>query len=225
MNKLEHFQLDYSGIKWKRAYDSSVGRLACFHDAAATNLEMFQHTLIVFQPDERLSLAINFSKKIERSRDCLIDNDARLFAFPHSQGPQRQSRLALPTKEGYQLYCDGNVFQLFENQRSNSWIYLARPGSNDEKFRDIQNKGDRRRKQQSLVDRGLQTDVCASIALNKFRKQLQMHIGRVHRSPVTAAVSLPEVCKQVATMTNCEEGNICHHQSSRFLDGQPRSLA
>ncbi|KAJ3545825.1 hypothetical protein NM208_g2317 [Fusarium decemcellulare] len=73
-SELQQFHLHYPGIKWKRTYDSSVDRLATFHHAVATNLEMFQRTLIVFQPDERLSLAIYIPKKIERSRDCLIDN-------------------------------------------------------------------------------------------------------------------------------------------------------
>lgn len=188
-SELQHFHFDYPGIKWKRTYDSSVDRLATFHDAVVTNLEMFQRTLIVFQPDERLSVAIYIPKKIERSRDCLIDNIGRLFAFPHSQGTQGQNRLALPTKMRYQLYCDGNVFQLFENKRSNSWVYIARPGNNDEEYRNIQNQGDKRRKRQDVVDQGKQAEVCASIALDKFSRRLQTHIGRVNRAPVTAAVS------------------------------------
>jgi regulator of nonsense transcripts 1 len=186
--ELQQFHLDYPGIKWKRLYDSSVDRLGTFHDAVATNLAIFQRTLIVFQPDERLSVAIYIPQKVEQAQDCLIDNTGRLFAFPHSQGPQRQHRLALPTKMSYQLYCDGNIFQLFENQRSNSWVYLARPGKNDEEYRTIQNQGDRRRKRQEVINRGKEAEVCASIALDKFSRQLQTHIGRVNRSPVTAAV-------------------------------------
>lgn len=188
-NELQPFHLDYPGIKWKRLYDSSVDRLATFHDAVATNLAMFHRTLIVFQPDERLSVAIYIPRKIESSQDCLIDNAGRLFAFPHSQGPQRQHRLVLPTKMKYQLYCDGNVFQLFENHRSNSWVYLVRPGSNDEDYRSTENKGNRRRERQEVIDLGKQAEVCASIALDKFSRQLKTHIGRVNRSPVTAAVS------------------------------------
>jgi hypothetical protein len=188
-SELQQFHLDYPGIKWKRTYDSSIDRLATFHDALATNLELFQRTLIVFQPDERLSLAIYIPNKIERSQDCVIDNTGRLFAFPHSQGPQRQARLSLPTKMQYQLYCDGNVFQLFEKQRRFSWIFIARPGNNDEEYHNVPNRGDRRRKKQDVVDRGKQAEVIASIALDKFSRRLQTHIGRVNRSPITAAVS------------------------------------
>ena len=171
-------------------YDSSLDRLATFHEAVATNLELFQRTLIVFQPNERLSLAIYIPKKIERSQDCIIDNTGRLFAFPHSQGPHRQARLSLPTKTQYRLYCDSKDFQLFEKQRDRSWVFITRPGINDQDYRNVQNKGDRRRKRQEVVDRGEQAEVVASIALNKFSRRLQTHIGRVNRSPIRAAVSI-----------------------------------
>ncbi|KAG4270545.1 hypothetical protein FPRO04_11414 [Fusarium proliferatum] len=202
--ELQQFHLDYPGIKWKRTYDSSMDRLATFHEAVATNLELFQRTLIVFQPDERLSLAVYIPKKIDRSQDCLIDNTGRLFAFPHSQGPQRQARLSLPTKMQYQLYCDGNVFQLFEKQRANSWVFISRPGNNDQDYRNVQNGGDRRRRRQEVVDRGGQAEVIASIALDKFSRRLQTHIGRVNRSPITAAEIYVISNRDVASMRNLD---------------------
>ncbi|KAH7171636.1 hypothetical protein DER46DRAFT_656285 [Fusarium sp. MPI-SDFR-AT-0072] len=145
-SELQQLHLNYPGIKWKRTYDSLIDRLATFHDAVATNMELFQRTLTAFQPDERLSIAIYIPKKIERSQDCVIDNTGRLFAFPHSQGPQIQARLSLPTKMQYQLYCDGKDFQLFEKQQSNSWVFITQPGNNDKDYRNVQNKSDRRRK-------------------------------------------------------------------------------
>ncbi|RGP81431.1 hypothetical protein FLONG3_576 [Fusarium longipes] len=203
-NELQEFQLLHPGIKWKKTYDSSVDRLATFHDAITTNLEMFHRTLIVFRPHERLSLAIYIPKRIQRSQDCEIDNAGRLFAFPHSQGPQKQHRLALPTKMQYQLYCDGNLFQLFEKKRSNSWVFLARPGQNDEEYKNIQTQGDRRRKRQAAIDQGKQAEVCASIALDKFSRNLQTHIGRVNRSPVTAAEIYVVSNRDVASMKNLD---------------------
>ncbi|KAG5766517.1 hypothetical protein H9Q72_005445 [Fusarium xylarioides] len=202
--ELQQFHLDYPGIKWKRTYDSTIDRLATFHDAVATNLELFQRTLIVFQPDDRLSLAIYIPKKIERSQDCVIDTAGRLFAFPHSQGPQRQARLSLPTKMQYQLYCDGNVFQLFEKQRGNSWVFISRPGNNDQDYRNVPNKGDRRRKRQEVVDRGEQAEVVASIALDKFSRGLQTHVGRVNRSPITAAEIYVISNRDVTSMRNLD---------------------
>ncbi|PNP82148.1 hypothetical protein FNYG_04337 [Fusarium nygamai] len=202
--ELQQFHLDYPGIKWKRTYDSSIDRLATFHDAVATNLELFQRTLIVFQPDERLSLAIYIPKKIERSQDCVINDTGRLFAFPHSQGPQRQARLSLPTTMQYQLYCDGNVFQLFEKQRDSSWVFIGRQGNNDQDYRNEKNKGDRRRKRQEVVERGEQAEVIASIALDKFSKGLQTHVGRVNRSPITAAEIYVISNRDVASMRSLD---------------------
>ncbi|KAF5685686.1 NAM7-nonsense-mediated mRNA decay [Fusarium circinatum] len=202
--ELQRFHLDYPGIKWKRTYDSSIDRLATFHDAVSTNLELFQRTLIVFQPDERLSLAIYIPKKIERSQDCVINDTGRLSAFPNSQGPQRQARLSLPTKMQYQLYCDGNLFQLFEKQRGNSWVFICRPGNNDQDYSNVQNKGDRRRNRQEVVDRGEQAEIIASIALGKFSRGLQTHIGRVNRSPITAAEIYVISNRDVASMRNLD---------------------
>ncbi|OBS20006.1 hypothetical protein FPOA_11728 [Fusarium poae] len=203
-NELEHFHLDYPGIKWKRTYDSSIDRLATFHDAIATNMELFHRTLIVFQPDERLSLAIYIPKLIERSQDCVIDDTARLFSFPHSQGPERQARLSVPTKMEYQVYCDGNLFQLFQKSRGNTWVFISRPGQNDQDYREENNKGDRRRKRQQVVDRGDQAEVIASIDLNRFSRQLQTHIGRVNRSPVTAAEIYVISNRDVSSMRNLD---------------------
>lgn len=186
--ELNRFQLAHAGIRWKCVFDSSRDRLATFLDAAARNLELFQRKLIVFRPDDRLTLAIYVPRKIERAQDCLVDDSARLFAFPHSQGSERQSRLAVPTKMTYRLYCDGNVFQLFENQRSNSWVFFARPGSDDSEYRNTPDAGDRRRQRQSTVDRGVNIEIRASVALDKFSKGLQRHIGRIHRARVSAAV-------------------------------------
>ncbi|KPA36525.1 hypothetical protein FLAG1_10705, partial [Fusarium langsethiae] len=203
-HELEHFRLDYPGIKWKRVYDSSIDRLATFHDAIATNLELFHRTLIVFQPHERLSLAIYIPKKIERSQDCVIDDTGRLFSFPHSQGPQTQARLSLPTKIQYQIYCDGNVFQLFQKSRGNTWVFIARPGQNDEDYRNEKNNGDKRRKQQEVIDRGEQAEVVASVDLNRFSRQLQTHIGHVNRSPITAAEIYVISNRDVSSMRNLD---------------------
>ena len=188
-DELSYFGMDHVGVKWKCVYDSTCDRLDTFLDAVATNVEIFQRKLIVFRPEDRLSLAMYLPKKSERSQDCLVDDSARLLAFPHSQGREQQSRLALPTKKKYRMYCDANVFQLFEDKRANSWVFITRPGSKDSEYRQIPNAGDRRRQRQQAINRGEQYEACASIALDKFSRGLQRHIGRVNRSKIQAAVS------------------------------------
>ena len=186
---LNHFQMGSPLIRWKRVYDApKQDRLDTFLEAVAFNIESFHRKLIIFRPDDRLCLAIYIPRKVERHEDCLIEDSGRMFAFPTTQGPERQSRLALPTKKMYQVYCDGNVFQLFDGKRANSWVFMTRPGVNDEAYRNTKNQGDRRRERQGVIDKELQSEVCVSVALDKFSRGLQRHIGRVNRAAICAAV-------------------------------------
>lgn len=187
--ELQQFKLHYPGLHWKRFYSSSRDRLAVFLDSAAKAMELFHRKLIVLRVDERLTIAIYIPQKTDRSRDCRIDNKARLFAFPHSKGSETASRLSLPTKVNYHVYCDGNVFQLFEGQRGNSWIFIGRGAADDSRYRSATNQRDRRKKRQETIDEGINHDCRASIALDKFSRGLQRHVGRVNRSGVLGAVS------------------------------------
>jgi hypothetical protein len=177
-------------IRWKCVYDSSQDRIATFHSAVTRSLELFQRKLVVFRPDNRLTVAIYIPRKIERATDCLVDDSVHLIAFPHSQGEEMQSRLMLPTKKTYRLYCDENVFQLFENQRANSWVFIGHSGSDDTDYRNTVDVGVRRRQRQATIDDGTNCDIRASIALDKFSQNLQRQLGRVNRSPVLEAVGI-----------------------------------
>ncbi|KAI0532940.1 RdRP-domain-containing protein [Xylaria digitata] len=180
------YALDNPGIRWRRIY-SSCDRMATFLEETAKSLELFHKKLILLRVDERLTIALYVPKKVERLQDYLVDDHVRLFAFPHSQGPQLQSRLCLPTKLNYRLYYDDNSFQLFENQRSNTWIHIRRGGSDDSSYRNTTNVGDRRRQRQQTLDSGQNVDFVVSVALDKFSRGLQQHIGRVNRNGVLAA--------------------------------------
>lgn len=188
-SELRAFKLDYPGLRWKCIYDSSQDRLAIFLDTVARTLEIFHRKLIVVRVDERLTLAMYVPQKIERRQECQVDNRVRLFAFPHSQGDETSHRLALPTKMNYRLYCDGNVFQLFESTRRNSWVYLVQGAFDDSGYRNQGNTGDRRRARQATIDSGVNFDCRASIALDKFSSGLLKHIGRVNRNGILGAVS------------------------------------
>jgi regulator of nonsense transcripts 1 len=134
-------------------------------------------------------LAIYVPQKIERRQECQVDDRVRLFAFPHSRADETLHRLALPTRMNYRVYCDGNVFQLFERARSNSWIYIVKSPSDDSGYRSQATVGGRRRSRQATIDSGLNFDCRASIALDKFSRGLQRHVGRVNRNGVLGAVS------------------------------------
>jgi len=184
------FKLDHPRIQWKRIYDSSRDRLATFMDVANRSMALFHRKLLIVRVDDRLTLAIYVPRIIDPARDCLVDDTVRLFAFSHSQGTERQSRMSLPTKITYRLYCDGNTFQLFEAKRSNTWIFITRGPSDDSSYRDVQNLGDRRRQRQKTLDEGTNAEFRVSIALDKFSRGLQRHVGRVNRNKLSAAVRL-----------------------------------
>lgn len=188
-SELQQFKLDYPGLKWKCIFDSSRDRPATFLDTMARAIELFHRKLIVIRVDNRLTIAIYIPQKIERGKEGQVDNRVRLFAFPQSQGKETSQRLALPTKINYRLYCDNNIFQLFENTRGNSWIFFTRGGSNDSSYRNTKDVGERRRARQVTVESGLNFDCRASVALEKFSKGLQRHVGKVNRNGVLGAVS------------------------------------
>lgn len=183
------FQLNHHGVQWKRIFDSSRDRLATFLDTASKTMGIFHRKLLVLRVDERLTLAIYVPQIIEKAQDCVVDDTVRLFAFPHSQGTETQSRMTLPTKMTYRLYCDDGAFQLFQGQRQNTWIYIARGRSDDSSYRNTENVSERRRQRQETLDSGQNFDFIASIALDKFSKGLQRHVGRVNRNGLSAAVS------------------------------------
>ncbi|KAL9032922.1 MAG: hypothetical protein Q9214_007755, partial [Letrouitia sp. 1 TL-2023] len=78
-------------------------------------------------------------------------------------------------------------FQLYEKHRANTWIFLTKPGVDDSLYRGLQNRGDRRRAKDALLEIGLNHDWIASFALNKFSGGLAKHIGRINRDPVAKA--------------------------------------
>lgn len=192
--EIHPYRLDSPNIHWKCAFDSAQDRMGTFLEATARLLEDFHKKLIVIRVNERLSLAIYVPKKIDKGRDCQVDDTVRLFAFPHSQESEASHRCVVPTKRNYRLYCDEHSFQLYEGQRGNTWVFIKRPGSDSTTYQSVQNRGDKRRQRQATVDAGLNHDFMISVALDKFSRGLQTHIGRVNRNTVMATVrTLPHI--------------------------------
>ena len=182
------YRLDSPRLHWKCAFDSAQDRMASFLEATTRLLEDFHKKLIILQVDERLTLGIYVPQKIQRARDCQVDDTVRLFAFPQSLESKESHRCVVPTKKTYRLYCDEHSFQLYQGQRGNTWVFITRPGSDNATYQHLPNQGDRRRQRQATVDVGINRDFVTSVALDKFSRGLQTHIGKVNRNPVQAAV-------------------------------------
>ncbi|KAL7937935.1 RNA dependent RNA polymerase domain-containing protein [Trichoderma chlorosporum] len=202
--ELKHFHLNYPGLHWKRVYTSEQDRLATFLEAATRNLELFHKKLIVFRPDDRLTLAMYVPQKITPADDFVVGNKVRLFAFPHSQGRETQSRLSLPTKKEYRLFCDENRLQLFDRTVGNTWVFIGRGGSNDRAYRNAANEQDRRKGRQQTLENGTNFDYRASVALDKFSRNLQTHIGRLQRQGILAAEIYIISNRDVSSMRNLD---------------------
>ena len=188
--ELSPFRLQDSRLHWKCAFDSSQDRMGMFLETTSRLLSDFHKKLIVLQVDDRLTLAIYVPKRIEKARDCRVDDTVRLFAFPHTHVDRAIHGSVVPTVKTYRLYCDDHSLQLYQHQRGNTWVFLTKPGSDNSSYRDMNNKGDKRRQKQKTVDMGVNHDFILSVALDKFSKDLQGHMGRVNRQPIMAAVSI-----------------------------------
>jgi hypothetical protein len=187
--ELRSFKLDYQGLRWKRIFDSTSDRLGTFLDIVSRTLELFHRKLIIIRVNDRFTVAIYVPLKVEKQREYQVDDKLRLFAFPHSQGDETSQRRVVQTKMNYRLYCDGDVFQLYETHRRDTWVFIGRGASDESSYKTVQNTGDKRRERQKTLDSGLNHDCKVSIALQKFSKPLQNHVGRVNRNGVLAAVS------------------------------------
>ena len=185
--EISHFKLDLPGLRWKCLFDSTRDRLSRFQDVASSTLELFQKKLIIIQVDTRLTVAIYVPKAVEKYKECLVDDGVRLLAFPHTQGHETMYRQAVPTKINYRLYHDDSGLQLYNHQRGDTWLFINRPGKNDSAYRNIPDRGDRRRAREATVQTGLNHEFIASIALNKFSSGLAKHIGRVNRNDILGA--------------------------------------
>lgn len=188
VEELGESKLNYPGIRWKRIFSSHEARIGGFMEAAAKAMELFDRKLIVYRVDERLTLGLYVPMRLEKAQDSRVGDKVRLLAFPHSQGEETTSRLMLPTKKNYQLYYDDDSFQLYENQRANTWVFIGRGASDDSRYRNVEGVGDQRRVRQTTLDDGTNFDFVSSVALNKFSSRLQRHVGRVRRNGVLGAV-------------------------------------
>lgn len=205
---VSHFRLHYPALRWKRVFDSNLDRIGTFLDRTSNALELFHKKLIVLRLDERLAIAIYVPNKVERHLECQVDDSVRVFAFPQSQGSQSSQYRVMPTKVNYRLFSDGSVFQLYNNRRADTWVFLTHGPSDDSSYRNEPSKGNQRRQKQKTVDDGVNSECRASIALNKISSIIQKHVGRVNRQAITGAVRiLFRACLLLSILTYL--GNLC----------------
>jgi hypothetical protein len=185
-HELHHFGLDHARLRWKTVFNSSVDRMGRFLPAACRALETFHKKLIVLNVNERMSVAVYIPHKIARASEVAVEANVRVFVFPHSQGSQSANYRVMATKVNYRLYCNDGVFQLYQGQRRNTWIFLRSPRGDDSLYRAMPSQG---RMREQTMSQKINHECKASIALDKISKDVQRHVGKVQGEGVQGAVS------------------------------------
>ena len=188
LQELRNFGLHHPMLHWKPVFRSSTDRMGRFLNTASRSMELFYKKLIVLRVDERLSLIIYIPQKISKASEVRVDSSVRVFALPHSSGVGSVKYRVVPTKVDYRIYCDDNVFQLYQANRKNTFVFLTAGPLDESSFRQINGEGDRRRAKQTTIQDGTNYECRASVALDKISKPIQKHVGRLNRAGVHAAV-------------------------------------
>lgn len=191
------FGLDHPQLRWKPVFSSGVDRMARFLPAVCRSLELFHKKLIVLNLNERLSIAIYVPQKVARASEVLVDDKVRVFALPHSQGALSHNYRVMPTKINYRLYCDDQVFQLYQNKRADTWIFLRSPKGDDTSYHALSNISAKRRVREHTLRQQINFDCKASVALGKISRDIQQHVGRVQGDGVLGAVSIVTWCSSL----------------------------
>lgn len=208
--ELRRFRLDHFALHWKPVFKSSDDRMGRFLPAVSQTLETFHKKLIVLKVDERLTFAIYVPTKIAKASEVQVDTTVRVFALPHSQGTHSPAYKVLPTKANYRIYSDEHVFQVYQEKRGNTWIFLRRPQNDDSLYRNEKSKGDKRRMRDETVQEGINHECKASIALDKVSRDIRKHVGRVQQNGVLDAVSSYDLTTHFQSCTNFTTGNLRH---------------
>ncbi|KAF2843355.1 RdRP-domain-containing protein [Patellaria atrata CBS 101060] len=188
--ELSQFKLHYPGLRWKRVFDSSRDRMGSFMSATNQILELFHKKMIILKVDQRLTVALYIPNKIEKRTESVVDSSVRVFALPRSQGSDSAQYRVVPTKKNYRVYCDDTTFQLYNDKRADTWIFLNRAAADRSSYQNIPSRGDQRRQKQQTIDAGINHEFVASIALNKISEPIRRHVGRLNRAGIQAAVCI-----------------------------------
>jgi RNA dependent RNA polymerase len=187
--ELRPYKLDYQGMRWKNVFRSDEDRLGNLFETMGRCFELFERKLLVLRINERLSVVIYIPQKIHKDDDFLIEDTVRLFAFPQSHPDGTGHRRVVSTKVGYRLYYDNTKLELYNNHRSDTFVFLNRSQNDDKTYNGVQGAANRARAREATIAEGINSDWRASIALGKFSSGLQTQIGRVNREGILAAVS------------------------------------
>lgn len=189
-DELRRFGLDHHGLHWKRAFDSSSDSMRHFMGNTSHVLGLFHKKLILIRVDQRLVIAVLIPIKIAKATETHVSSNVRVLALPQSNGVDSLLYRARVTTSHYRLYCDEASFQLYDGKRQNTFIWLKQRQA-EEFSLTSKKKISSSRTRYVIEDNSVASECMASIALDKLSQNIQRHVGRVNRTGILAAVSIP----------------------------------
>ncbi|EGO30084.1 RNA-directed RNA polymerase [Serpula lacrymans var. lacrymans S7.9] len=156
---LEQRQLNRP-LSMQRLYSSTLNSLATFFQYLHIASDQYDRKLLVLKTDDRFSVGIFIRGKIPWDEDPEVDDNVVVCSFmPSASSVMSTYR---PCTTGYRLHCSDNNLQLYNKNRSDTFVFLTQPP--------------------------LQSGqgVIASIALQKISQRVQKQLGRLNRTPVVA---------------------------------------
>ncbi|THH29680.1 hypothetical protein EUX98_g4493 [Antrodiella citrinella] len=142
----------------QRLYTSTIQGRPAFFEYLKEAVENFHRRLIILQTDERFSVGIFMRGALAWNDEPDIDDNVMVCSFM----PQSSTSLTTYKRgtKGFKLHCSDNSLQLYNRQRSDTFIFMTRP-----------------------PERSGQ-DIITSIALQKISDHVRRQCGRLQRAPV-----------------------------------------
>lgn len=156
---LRNANLDDKRIHWQKLYSSFNDDGIRLENNISTALELFEKKFIVFEVDNFLRVGIYIPRKLVKGEELFVGevrDSVKLFAFVESG-----TIFKTWTNKNYKLYFDGDMIQLFDKNRRNTFVWLG-----------LQNGG-------KFPSKNLDTQFKVSIALQKFSGHLQKSRSKV----------------------------------------------
>ncbi|KAJ7598370.1 RNA-directed RNA polymerase [Mycena floridula] len=145
----------------QRLYSSKASGLTTFFSYLRRASMDFTRKIIILKIDDRFTVGVFIRGTIPWDEDSEVNDNVVVCSFL----PQSSSNFSTfrPCVLGYKLHCDDTIFQLYDRNLGNSFVYLQRRQLHGE-----------------------ETGVAASIALQKLSARVSKQVGRVFKTSVTA---------------------------------------
>ncbi|KAF5351219.1 hypothetical protein D9756_008167 [Leucocoprinus leucothites] len=142
----------------QRFFSSRINSMSTFFEYLRRGIQDYTRKLILIQVENRFAIGIFIRGEIAWDDDPLVNENVVICSFL----PQSSATIATlrPCTAGYCLHCSNNLFQLYNKQRGDTFVFVNRPS--------------------------VGAEISISVALQKISQTVQRQIGRVNRNAALA---------------------------------------